>query len=459
MLASFVFLYLLLTLGIGLWSSRQVHTSQDFVLAGGKMPLLIAASALFATWFGSETVLGASSEFAEGGLFRVIEDPFGAALCLFLVGMFYARPLYRMPLLTLNDYYRQRFGSRVETVSSIFMILSYLGWIAAQLVAMALIFQIITGLPIGVGILLGMGIVMIYTYFGGMWAVAITDFIQTLVILGGLLYFAGLMHQEVGGFQALLGQSPPGFFRFFPESNWEAGMEYLAAWITIGLGSIPQQDIFQRVKSGRSEQTAVRASYLSSAMYLLIAAIPLYIALCGRVLYPELMQGDSQQLLLRLVSLKGGMVLQVCFMGALLSAILSTTSGAILAPATVFAENILRPRFPHWDDRKLLAVMRLSVLGVSIVAAALALRKSNIYDLVAESSSLSLVSLFVPLTAGLYWKPANAAGAMASIGGGMCAWLLCEWFPMGVPSLIPGLLASILGMIGFSVFYPKSGLK
>ena len=114
-----IIIYLVITLLIGFWASRKVNNTKDFVVAGRQLPTYMAAAALFATWFGSETIMGASSEFVEHGLIGVIEDPFGAALCLILVGAFYARPLYRMNILTFNDFFklpmRMLFQSRQST--------------------------------------------------------------------------------------------------------------------------------------------------------------------------------------------------------------------------------------------------------------------------------------------------------------------------------------------------------
>ncbi len=205
------------------------------------------------------------------------------------------------------------------------------------------------------------------------------------------------------------------------------------------------------------ENTAVRAAYLGSAMYIVIGSLPLFIALCGRILYPELLDvsEDPQMLLPNIVLRHGNMLIQILFFGALLSAILSTTSGAILAPATVIGENILKPRFPHWEDRQLLAAMRWAVVGVAVASAIMAFRESSIYELVAQASSVSLVSLFVPLTAGLYWNRANATGALAAIVVGMVVWIYFELFPGPVPSILYGLLASAVGMVVGS-FLPQT---
>ncbi len=457
MLMVFIGLYLVLTLLVGWWASRHVKNTSDFVVAGRNMPMLVAASALFATWFGSETILGASSEFLEHGLLGVIEDPFGAAMCLVLVGVFYARPLYRLNLLTFNDFYRLRFGRRAEFISALFIVPSYFGWIAAQLVALAIILKALMGVPLFYGIAICAFVVVVYTYIGGMWAVSVTDSIQTVMILAGLLYLAFILLRAVGGIEQVLASTPEGFFRFTPRWNWLSGLEYLAAWITIGLGSIPQQDVFQRVMSARNERTAVEASVVSGLMYLTIGLIPLLIGLCGKLLYPDSLDGDTQLVIPMMVMREGNLWLQTLFFGALLSAILSTTSGAILAPATVIGENLIKPRLPGLSDQRLLRIMRLAVVGVALCAALLAGVKADIYELVAQSSSLSLVSLFVPLTAGLFWPGASRTGGLASMLVGMGCWLVLELFiHPEVPTLLWGLGASLLAMVIGSRLWPDA---
>ncbi len=447
MLLLFIGLYLLGTIAIGWWASRRVKTAKDFALAGRNLPLLVAASALFATWFGSETIMGASSEFIEHGVLGIIEDPFGAALCLILVGLFFARPLYRLNIITFNDFFRIRFNRQTELISALFMIPSYFGWIAAQLVAMAIILQSIAGLPLFWGIFVCTLVVVVYTYIGGMWAVSITDFVQTIMIILGLVFLAAQLFSEVGSIERLVAGVPKDFFQFLPNSDFNSIIHYVAAWITIGLGSIPQQDIFQRVMAAKSAKTAVNAAYIGGFGYLIIGLIPLFIGLCGKVLYPELNEGDPQMILPQIVLQHSSLFLQILFFGALLSAILSTTSGAVLAPATVIAENLIRPYIKDLSDERLLQIMRWSVVGVAICSAIMANWNSNIFDLVSQSSALSLVSLFIPLTAGLYWKKASSFGALAAILGGMAVWIYCEIIGTEIPSLIYGGLASLIAML------------
>ncbi|MCS6928451.1 MAG: sodium:solute symporter family protein [Saprospiraceae bacterium] len=468
-LLAFIVLYLLGTLAIGWWAARRVKTTADFVVAGKNLPMFIAACALFATWFGSETIMGASSEFISRGLLGVIEDPMGAALCLFLSGLLVARPLYKRNLYTFSDFFRLRYNRQTEIVSAIFMVPSYFSWIAAQLVALAIILQVVSGLEKVYGVLICTLLVLGYTYVGGMWSVTITEFVQTILIIVGLLFLAFKLFLQVGGLEPMQAAAPEDFFRFWPEAEPIPILHWIAAWMTIGLGSIPQQDVFQRVMSARSERASVNACYTSSFMYLTVAALPLLIAYCGRMLYPELAEGDEAQMMIpHLVLEHTGLWTQILFFGALLSAILSTCSGAMLAPATVIGENLIKPLYNDLSDKQLLRIMRLSVVAVAGVTSVMAMMRNNIYELVGESSALSLVSLFTPLLAGLYWKRSTAAGAMASMVAGIVVWVitlqLCSdheevatgmgsfWEQMAqVPPMLYGFAASIIAMVVVSL--------
>lgn len=446
MLILFVTLYLCGTLAIGYWAGKKVHSVSDFALAGRNLPLFLAASATFATWFGTETVMGASSEFVENGIIGVIEDPFGAALCLLLVGLLVAKPLYKLKLITFSDYFRLRFGRRAEFIGALCMVPSYFGWIAAQFLALGILMhKLIPALPIEAGLWIGAALVIGYTYVGGMWAISITDFVQTIFIIGGLLMVAGFMAQEISPAKVIAAQ-PEGFFHFLPEPGWMNWVNYLAAWMTIGLGSVPQQDVFQRVMAAKSEKTAIHSAFVAAGMYLTVAMLPLFIALSAKTLYPELMEGDVQDLIPNMVLQHSPIPIQALFFGALISAILSTASGAVLAPATVVAENLIKPHCPKITDAALLRILRFSVVGVALISAAMASYRGNIYDLVSESSALSLVSLFVPLVGGLYWSKATEIGCVASMVVGMIGWLLALWAGTEFPPMLIGFAASITAM-------------
>lgn len=425
------------------------------MLAGRSLPVFLSSSALFATWFGSETVFGASSEFMKGGLYAVIEDPFGAALCLVLFGSFFARKLYNMNLLTLGDYFRTRFGRNVELVSSAFMALPYVGYIAAQLVAMGLIVNVVSGLDVWIGVVACAVVVTSYTYIGGMWAISITDFVQSILIIVGLLILAFVLANKAGGFMVVFEEVHPENFRFFPRADWKDITAYIAAWSVLGLGSIPSQDVFQRSMSSRSADTAVQSCYYAAILYLTVAMIPLFISLCTKHLYPDQQYADTQLALPNMVIQHTGLAVQVLFFGSLLSAIMSTTSSAILAPAAIFSENLVRPMLRiELTDHQMLLLTRASVLLFGSLAIGMALWRTNIYHLVGESSVLSLVTLLAPLTFGVYWKKASSSGAMISMITGLGAWIFFEFvFPLQIPSLVPAGLLSALALVCGSLMW------
>lgn len=441
---------------VGFWASRKVRNSNDFMLAGQSLPLVLGSSALFATWFGSETVFGASSEFLHGGLYAVIEDPFGACLCLLIFGLFFARKLYRMNLLTLGDYFKVRYGRPTELVASFFLAPPYVGYIAAQLVAMGLILNVVAGVTLAEGIVISASIVTLYTIIGGMWAITLTDFIQTIIIICGLLALAISLGMKAGGVGHILSTVPQSNFRFLPDADFTEIVTYVAAWSVLGLGSIPSQDVFQRAMSSRSASVAARSCYIAAGMYISIAMLPLFISLCIKHLYPEQLHGDAQLALPTMVLQHMSMPIQILFFGSLLSAIMSTTSAAILAPAAIVSENLVKPLMrTRITDKQFLMITRVSILLFSVAATVMATMRSNIYDLVAESSILSLVSLFAPLVFGLYWKRSSSAGALLSMVLGIITWIIFESLETAWPSLVPATLVSMMAMVAGSLLWPK----
>jgi len=225
--------------------------------------------------------------------------------------------------------------------------------------------------------------------------------------------------------------------------------------ILLGLGSIPSQDVFQRVTSSNSATTAVRSCFIAAFLYLTVAMLPLFISLCTKLLYPH-QTGDAQMALPRMVLAHTGLPIQILFFGSLLSAIVSTTSSAILAPASIFSENIVRPLARRdYTDRQMLMLTRISVLLFAVLATVMACLRTNIYHLVGESSILSLVSLFAPLVLGLYWEKASSAGALLSMVSGIAVWIVFEFNETTWPSLVPALLVSLLAMITGSYMWPK----
>lgn len=466
MLLTLVIAYLIVTIAIGLWAAKLVKTTSDFALAGRHLPLFMIVTTTFATWFGSEVVLGIPATFVEGGLNAVVEDPFGAGMCLVLVGVFFAARLYRMDLLTISDYYRERYGRFIEVLCSIIIMISYLGWVAAQVTALGLMFNLLSGgaVSIPVGMVIGTLSIMTYTLFGGMWSVAVTDLVQMVVLvvgLGAIAVFAA--HLAGGAGEVLALASSRDMFRFFPEPTLTDILFFVAAAITMMFGSIPQQDVYQRVMSANNVRAATRGPVIGGIAYMLFAFVPMFLVTSALVIMPEqareLIAEDPQRVLPTLVMEHMPFVMQVIFFGALLSALKSTASATLLAPSVTFVENIWRqfvPREPGAaGDRKELWTMRVATLVFSIIVClySIAMDGTSIYEMVAGAYQLPLVGAFVPLVAGLYWRRATSQGAIAASLLGLGVWLALLYTPAGevFPPQLAGVLASLAGMIAGSL--------
>lgn len=460
-LIGFVALYLLVSIAIGLIAATRVKSTRDYANAGRSLPLYIVIATVFATWFGSEAVLGIPATFVKDGLGGIIEDPFGAGMCLILVGMFFARKLYKLNLLTIGDYYRQRYSRTVEVIVSLCIVMSYLGWVSAQITALGLVFNVLSqgAISVSAGMVLGAGIVMLYTLFGGMWSVALTDLFQMSIIIVGLLYIAYVLSGMAGGPASVISHAAAADkFDFFPKLSARDVLAFIAAWVTMMFGSIPQQDVFQRVTSAKSANIGAIGAVAGGALYIAFAFVPIYLAYSASLIDPQmvasLIDHDAQMILPTLILHNTPLFAQVMFFGALLSAIMSTASGTLLAPSITVTENILRGFMPM-NDRQLLRATRLAVLGFTIAVTVFALlsQGKSIYEMVGNAYKVTLVAAFVPLVMGLYWKKASTQGALCAALGGLLAWVGMELMApesMWPPQLV-GLLVSFGGMVAGSL--------
>ncbi len=465
MLLGFVILYLVVSIGIGFYAATKVHNAKDYISAGRSLPMYIVMAMVFATWFGAETVLGIPATFMEEDLAGLISDPFGASLCLILFGLFFARKLYRMNLLTIGDFYRERYNDKVEVITAIAIALSYLGWVSAQITALGLVFNVLSDGQISQaqGIMIGAAVVLMYTLYGGMWSVALTTFFQMIVIVLGLLYIAWLLSDMTGGVAPVIQHAADrAKFHFWPEMNAVAMIAFLSGLLTMGFGSIPQQDVFQRANAAKNENIAVWGTVFGGVAYFLFAAVPMFLAYSALLIDPDLaarwLSEDSQKLLPELIKGHLPLFAQVVFYGALLSVIMSTASGTLLAPSVTISENVLKDfitRKKHLPDHQLLVLTRWVVVAFTVLVTLYSLwsleQNTGIHQMVENAYKVTLVLAFVPLVAGLYWKRASTRGAYLAIAFGLLTWIPMEILvPEGdgpIPPQFAGFLMAILGML------------
>lgn len=461
MLLNFVIIYILLSVAVSLWAARRVHNTSDFYTAGRSLPLTMVTAMMFAGWFGAETVMGIPATFMEAGLVGLLSDPLGAAACLILFGVFFAKRLYRLNLLTIGDFYRQRYSRGVEVIIGLAIALSYLGWVAAQITALGMLINLLTdqALSISDGIMLASLIVVIYTVVGGLWSVAITTSIQMVITVLSLTSIAWLLLDQVGGFaplwqHALLNDA----FKMPSEVSPLLALAMLTSFLTLAFGSIPQQDVFQRANAARNEQIAAWSAIGGGVLYLLFTSVPLIIAYSAHLIDPSLVERmmaiDGEALIPALIQQELPLFAQIVFYGALVGVILGTSASTLLAPSFMLSENVLLGLFsqPLTDQQKLL-LTRSVIVGFALLVCVYALKAremdAGLHDMVEAAYKITLVVAFVPLVAGLFWRKATNSGAWLSIMLGLSVWVAGElWLDAyEVGAQWWGLMAAIVGMI------------
>ena len=459
-LGTTIVLYVVVIYWLSILARRQIRGAEDYVVAGRRLPLSLCWATLLATWFGAGTMLAAADEVARGGLHRGALDPFGAGVCLLLAGAFFARPLWRMKLLTICDFFRRRYGRPVEFISACIMVPSYFGWVAAQLVALAGMLHLFFGIPMGWGILVAAVIGTGYTLLGGMWSVTLTDALQMALVGGGLLVLCAQALWQMGGgdlwagWNRLVYSLPPEDLMPIDVRTLTAFYAWLSAFLIGALGNIPGQDLMQRIFSARSERVARWSCYIAGGLYLTLGLAPVLLGLVAKSLFPD---DFKRAVLPALAHLFLNPVWLIIFIVALLSAVLSTIDSAILAPAVVLAQNVVLQIFPQAPR---LATNYFAVLVVAVASVGMAFAGESAYQLLEDAYALTLVGLFVPLAIGLYSQWGGAAAALTAmiVGSGLWGFHYAIGWEYFFEPLLPEVLhipfeipATVCGLIGYAL--------
>ena len=438
--------YIVAMLAIAYFASRRTRTVSDFIVAGRSMPLWLCTTTLIATWFGGGMMMGGSGAAYESGLLGVIADPFGATLCLVLVGLFFIRLLRRLKFYTHVDFLQQRYGTTAAVVGSLAQIWGSTFWVASMLVAFGLIFQTLTGTPLVTGIVGGALVVVVYTAVGGMWAVALTDMIQIVIVALGLVILLVVVLHDAGGWGAVAARLPEQTFRLVPlEHSLDNWLDYLRAWFIFGLADIASQSLIQRGLSARTEGVAQASFYLAALGYISFAMIPVTLGIIASVTLPGLEDPESILPVLAIEHLHPAAV--AVFVGALLAAIMSSADSALLASASVVSSNLLPMVHRDPSERLSLLVVRWAVPAFGLLAVLIALNARVVYDTMLDGSMLALVAITVPFAFGIWWKRANRAGALAAIAAGLLTWFGASLLAPAWPGDLLGFAASLVAML------------
>ncbi len=441
-----VVVYILIMLGVGVYAARRTHSIAEFAVAGRNLPLWLCTATIVATWFGGGVMIGVAGSAYTDGMLGVIADPFGGAMALFLVGLFVVRLIRRLRLFSYIEFIEQRFGLSAGLVASLGSMMSSLMWVAGMLVAFGLVFETMTGVPLAIGIVGGAFVVVVYTSIGGMLAVALTDFVQMVIIAVGLVVLLVVVWVDVGGWSAIGPNLPENTFRLLPLNNTlDEWLVYLRAWFIFGLADIASQSLLQRGLSARSERVAQNSFYLAGVSYIGFGMIPVLLGIIASATMPNLANPEAVVPTLALEHLHP--VAIAIFVGALLAAIMSSCDSAILAAATVFSTNVLPLIRRDPSERLRLVVVRLGVPIGGLVAVVVALNAQVVFDTVLDANMLILAAVIAPFLLGLWWKRANRTGALAGMWTGVATWLTISYLRPDLPADLMGFGACLVAML------------
>lgn len=412
-----ILVYVVLQLAIAFAFARRNHNEEDYLLAGRSLGPWMATFTVFATWYGAETCIGATAEAYSEGLSGVLADPFGYALGIVLMGLIFGAVLWKKGIVTMADLFRRRYGVGVERLAALVMVPSTVMWAAAQVRGFGQVLASVSEVGLVASITIAAAVVIAYTAVGGMWADAVTDLVQGIVLIAGILaLFAVFL--STGGLDHLAKLPPHKLDPLHHRSIWDA-LDTLAVPI---FSTIAAQELVSRVLAMRSAQLARGATIAAGGLYLVMGLVPVVIGL-GAAAYIGL-DADPEQVLSRFAQQQLSTPLYILFLGALVSAILSTLSGALLVAGSLAAHNLYASFRPGLDEAQKLRANRLAVIGFGGVAYAIALGSDSMYALVQESSSIGTSGLLVLLLFATWDARAGGpASAYAALIGGTGTYL------------------------------------
>jgi SSS family transporter len=412
--------YIIAQLLVGAWVARRIRTEDDYLVAGRRLGYPLAIFTIFATWFGAETCIGAAGAIYEDGLSGGSADPFGYGVCLLLMGAVFAVPLWKRRLTTLADLFRQRYSPGVERFAVLLMVPTSLLWAAAQVRAFGQVISASSGMSVTLTISIAALVVIVYTMSGGLLADAITDLIQGLALIAGLVVLFVAIIILDGGAATLATVEPERLQPFGGGAvPWYEVME---SWAIPIFGSVVAAELVTRVIATRSPQVAQRSFLAAGGVYLLVGMIPVSLGLLGAVALPGLEQ--PEQVLPLLAQQHLPPLLYTLFAGALVSAILSTVDSTLLVSASLVSHNIIVPRRPQMSEAAKVRTARACVAAFGVVAYVLALQAEGVYALVEQASAFGSAGIFVVVTFGLFTRRGGPRSAHAALLTGVVVWVV-----------------------------------
>lgn len=416
--------YVLGMLVMGYVVSKRIKSDSDYFLAGRSLGPFLATFSIFATWFGAETCIGTSGKVMRAGISGTHADPFGYALCILIMGYVFSRIIWKKQITTVPDLFRARYGVKAERLAAFILIPSSLVWGGAQIRAFGQIIAATTDANVNLAITIAAMVVIVYTISGGLLADAYTDLIQGFALIVGLIVLFAAIVWDLGGPAAAWAQVKPeslDFLKLDPDGgdNWWQRFEI---WLVPILGSLMSQELVSRVSASKSAKVAFDSAKRAGWIYLFVGIFPVGIGLLGHVYHPEL--ADTDGILPLLAREHLNTFFYIIFVGALVSAILSTVDSTLLAVSALATHNLIYPTLPNISEKKKVFLARAFVFASGLIAYGVAFTSDSVTDLVETASSLGGPSILVMSCFALFTKSGNSFSALAAMSASILVWFL-----------------------------------
>ncbi len=450
--------YLVVFFMLGLAMYYFVRGSgKQYIVAGKSLPFFLVGTTMLAQALDANATMGNAASTYSGGWWAGFQFPLGLALCLFVTGTWYAKPLNRLNLITLPDFYFRRFNRLVEVLVSLLMSFSFMILVAGNLAGSAWIISMVFGWEYLASLLAISAILFIYTVSGGLWSVVSTDIAQIYPAIFGFiaafLYIIGTY-----GWEFFASAIPPGHFDLSGLTVLQNGA--LVNWagiLALGLGDVVALDFMERVFAAKNPKTAQRACYYAAVVTLFVGILASFLGLMAIKMVPN---ASDTRMVLPTLAMGLPFIYGLLILGGIIGAGLSTADGGLLGVSSVLGRNLVqRNILKVWQkeytpldrkvlDARLLWVTRLAAIPIMAGAIYLAVVRPEPGILLVLAFDVVFAGCFVPLTLGLFWKKANGAGALAAvIVGSLLRLVLYYTIPehlAGLDTLIPPVISLIV---------------
>ncbi|MDN4072491.1 sodium:solute symporter [Fictibacillus terranigra] len=443
-----IFLYFAVLIAVGVIGSTKAKTTEEFALAGRNLGLFMYLGCLSAVILGGASTIGTAKlgyEFGISGIWFVTMIGLG----IILLGTFFIKRISKHKVTTISELLGKKYKSEARLITAIVASIYTLMVAVTQVIGMGTIINVLLGWNLTTSMLVGGGIVLFYTILGGMWSVTITDIIQFIVMTVGI--FAIMLPMSIAkadGFGHLLSTLPESHLSL-STIGYQQIFQYFLLYT---LGMVVSQDIWQRVFTARTPSIAKKGSMYAGLYSIAYALAGSIIGMCAFIILPNIDNTQNTFAILALKILPSGILGLV--LASVMSALMSTASGTLLASSTLITNDILRQYFiKDISDKKFLVLSRVTTLAAGLLAITFAVWIQDV--LVALDVAYAILSgaIFVPVLLMLFWKKSTAnagfysilASTIVVIGG-----LLIE----GISSTNPimyGIVTGFVVLVGISL--------